>query len=169
MDAETVANFLALLILGGLAGTGLAVTSSTTRTQLASVALPLTALVATGAMVGSLYFSKSAGFVPCELCWYQRIAMYPLGPMLALAAFRRDRGIEPYALLIAVAGLGISLYHVQLQQWPDQGSFCEVANPCSGRWVEGLGWMTIPQMAAGSFALIVSLLALDMFTSREAS
>ena len=30
------------------------------------------------AMAGSLYFSESANFVPCKLCWFQRIAMYPL-------------------------------------------------------------------------------------------
>ncbi|MDA1515628.1 disulfide bond formation protein B, partial [Bacillus cereus group sp. TH40LC] len=30
------------------------------------------------ATCGSLYFSEILGFTPCNLCWYQRIFMYPL-------------------------------------------------------------------------------------------
>ncbi|MGH2475812.1 MAG: disulfide bond formation protein B, partial [Candidatus Limnocylindrales bacterium] len=48
------------------------------------------ALLATG---GSLYFSEVAGFTPCTLCWYQRIAMYPLVVVLAIGAARRDRAV----------------------------------------------------------------------------
>jgi disulfide bond formation protein DsbB len=51
--------------------------------------------VATVATLGSLYYSEVADFPPCRLCWYQRIAMYPLVPILGIAAARRDR--EPYA------------------------------------------------------------------------
>src|SRR5688572_18615670 len=43
------------------------------------------ALVAT---VGSLYLSEVANFTPCKLCWYQRIAMYPMVPVLGMAAWR---------------------------------------------------------------------------------
>ena len=41
--------------------------------------------VAGGAMAASLYYSESVGFIPCEFCWYQRIAMYPLAVMLLIA------------------------------------------------------------------------------------
>jgi disulfide bond formation protein DsbB len=116
--------------------------------------------VATGATLGSLYFSESAGFVPCELCWFQRIAMYPLAIILGVAVMRRDRTVLPYALTLSVIGLGISAYHVQLQLFPEQSSFCEATNPCSGRWVEAFGWLTIPQMAGLSFALIALLASL---------
>src|SRR4051812_10965964 len=54
----------------------------------------LAALVAVVATCGSLYLSEVAHFVPCTMCWYQRIAMYPLAPMLVVAAWRRDRGIK---------------------------------------------------------------------------
>jgi disulfide bond formation protein DsbB len=131
---------------------------------LTEAALPLAAAVAVGATAGSLYFSESAGFVPCELCWFQRIAMYPMSVILVLAALRRDRSVLPYALALSVIGLGISAYHIQLQLFPDQGSFCDATNPCTGRWVEAFGWMTIPQMAGLSFALIASLSALAILT-----
>ena len=55
-------------------------------------AMGLAWVVALLATTGSLYFSEIAGFVPCTLCWYQRIAMYPLVVILAVGAARRDRG-----------------------------------------------------------------------------
>src|SRR5688572_21661834 len=42
------------------------------------------------ATAGSLYYSESADFIPCRLCWFQRIAMYPLVAILLVAAIRRD-------------------------------------------------------------------------------
>ena len=62
-------------------------------------------------MAGSLYFSEVADFMPCTLCWYQRIAMYPLVLLLGIAAFRRDRAIRLYVVPLAVVGAAISIYH----------------------------------------------------------
>lgn len=159
-----MATFFGLILLGGAAGLILAVSRSQYRSSIAESAVPLAAAVATGATLGSLYFSESAGFVPCELCWFQRIAMYPLAIILGVAVMRRDRTVLPYALTLSVIGLGISAYHVQLQLFPEQSSFCEAANPCSGRWVEAFGWLTIPQMAGVSFALIALLASLAILT-----
>ncbi len=164
MDAAQMATFFGLILLGGAAGLILAVSRSQYRSSIAESAVPLAAAVATGATLGSLYFSESAGFVPCELCWFQRIAMYPLAIILGVAVMRRDRTVLPYALTLSVIGLGISAYHVQLQLFPEQSSFCEAANPCSGRWVEAFGWLTIPQMAGVSFALIALLASLAILT-----
>ncbi len=168
MDADQAATFFGVMLFGGAAGTAIAAIGAETRQQLVAAALPIAALVAAGAMAGSLYFSESAGFVPCELCWYQRIAMYPLALLLPLAALRRDRSVLPYALLLSGGGLAISLYHVQLQLFPEQSSFCDVTNPCSARWVEAFGWLTIPQMAGSSFALVGVLTALSLFASDRA-
>ena len=63
----------------------------------------------------------------------------------------------PYLAVLATLGLGASIYHIGIQLFPEQSSFCEVSNPCSSRWVEGLGWMTIPQMAGACFATILAL------------
>ena len=159
-----MATFFGVMLLGAAAGTTVATGRRSSRSALTEAALPLAAAVAVGATAGSLYFSESAGFVPCELCWFQRIAMYPMSVMLPLAALRRDRSVLPYALALSVIGLGISAYHTQLQLFPDQGSFCDATNPCTGRWVEVFGWMTIPQMAGLSFALIASLSSLAILT-----
>lgn len=112
--------------------------------------------IAVGATLGSLYLSEVIGLVPCELCWFQRIAMYPMAIVLVLARIRGDRNVLPYVGVLSAVGLAIALYHVQLQQFPGQSSFCDVVNPCSSKAGQALGWMTIPQMAAVCFALIAT-------------
>lgn len=118
--------------------------------------------VAVVAMLGSLWFSKGAHFPPCELCWYQRIAMYPLAIILPIAAWRNDRSIRLYAFVLAGIGTAVSLWHNLIETFPslDSGS-CDPANPCTLRWVEGLGFWTIPRMALVSFILVTTALLLD--------
>lgn len=167
MDADVVADFITVLVIGGLLGAVVAASFESTRIQLAEAAPVLAALVAVGATAGSLYFSEVADFVPCELCWFQRIAMYPLAVILPMAAVRRDTDVLRYVLVLAGLGLAVSAYHIQLQAFPEQSSFCEVANPCSASWVEGLGFATIPMLAAMSFVLIIGLAALVLIRTPE--
>ncbi len=70
------------------------------------------------ATAGSLYFSEVAGFEPCTLCWYQRIAMYPLVVILGVAAARRERSGAVYAAALAAIGALISPYHIALEWVP---------------------------------------------------
>lgn len=167
MSPELVATFFGLLLLGGAVGLLAALLRPAGRIAIADAALPLAAMVAVGATAGSLYFSEVANYLPCELCWVQRIAMYPLAIILTIAAIRGDRSILVYGAVLALAGLAVSAYHIQLQLFPDQGSFCEVANPCTGRWVEAFGWMTIPQMAGTAFALVSGLTFAGLFTTPQ--
>jgi disulfide bond formation protein DsbB len=124
-------------------------------------ALALALLVASVATAGSLYLSEVAHFVPCRLCWYQRIAMYPLVPVLGLAAWRRDPAVRPYGLVLSGIGLLIAGYHYLLERFPwlDAGA-CEVDNPCTLVWVRELGYVSVPLMAATAFASILVLLGL---------
>jgi disulfide bond formation protein DsbB len=123
------------------------------------VALQLALGVALVATLGSLYLSEVANFPPCRLCWYQRIAMYPLVPILAVAIWRRDAGVRFYALPLAVIGGMISTYHAVLERYPSlESGVCEVTNPCTLIWVRRFGYLTIPAMALSAFALIAVLL-----------
>ena len=109
---------------------------------------------------GSLYYSEVAGFPPCRLCWYQRIAMYPLALILPIAARRRDVGVRRYAMPLAAVGGLIAVYHMLVERFPSlESGSCDPTNPCSIIWVEPLGYMTIPTMALSGFALILVLLA----------
>jgi disulfide bond formation protein DsbB len=125
------------------------------------VRLWFAAAVAIVAALGSLYYSEVADFLPCRLCWYQRIAMYPLAAILAIAAVRGDRHVRWYALPLAVVGAGISIYHILVEHYPSlESGACDPTNPCSIIWVEKLGYLTIPTMALSGFVLIAVLLAL---------
>ena len=116
------------------------------------------AAVATG---GSLVFSEVYHYTPCELCWYQRIAMYPLAVILGIAAVRRDLAIRRYALPLSVVGALVSTWHVLVQRVPALAgtTSCDATAPCTGIWVEALGWLTIPTMAGMGFLAITALLA----------
>ena len=116
----------------------------------------LVSAIATG---GSLFFSEIAGFIPCELCWYQRICMYPLAVILLIAAVRRERRIWMYVLPQAVVGAGFALYHTQLQAFPSQGSsFCTTLEPCTVRYVWQFGFVSLPFMALSAFSFIITML-----------
>lgn len=163
VSPETVATMFTLALVVGLVGCCLLFVAPATRHRLVAAAPKITALVAIGATLGSLYFSERAGFVPCELCWYQRIAMYPMAVIVPLAILRRDREIMNYAFVLAAIGFVISAYHISVQWSENESNFCTIDDPCSAKWVEAFGFVTIPQMAAMSFFLIIMLAVATTF------
>ncbi len=126
-----------------------------------------TAAVATG---GSLFFSQVAHFTPCQLCWYQRIAMYPLAMILLVGALLRDRRVPLYAAVFPLVGAAISAYHIYIEVNPEKESAsCRAGVPCSTRWIDDFGYVTIPVMALSAFALIAVLLVVAFVTGRLAA
>lgn len=116
-------------------------------------------LVALAAMSGSLYFSDVVGFVPCMLCWYQRIAMYPIVFVLGVGLLQKDRTAWRYALPLSSVGLLISLYHISVQYRPSFEIIpCGSGVSCSARYMMVYGLVSIPVMAASAFLLITALL-----------
>lgn len=117
--------------------------------------------VALLATAGSLYFSEVAGFEPCRLCWYQRIAMYPLVVLLAIAAARRERAGALYAGGLAAVGAAIAAYHVALEWIPalDTGA-CDVSSPCTLIWFRVFGFISLPTLALAAFLLILTVLSI---------
>ena len=172
MSTAQVSDFFAVLALGSLAIGGLSLAAALAPVapawalQLRPMLLRLGLAIAAVATAGSLYYSEIAGYPPCEMCWYQRIAMYPLVGVLAVAVARRDRRGGWYALPPAVAGLCVSVYHYQLQLRPGQGSTCDAAAPCTYRWVDSLGFMSIPFMAGCGFIGVAGLAVLSLRSSQ---
>jgi disulfide bond formation protein DsbB len=176
LTTETVSLFLGLLAVvaelatltaialavGGLFFPTLRALGRQAVAAIGPSALPMAAIVAAVATGGSLYYSEVAHFPPCLLCWYQRIAMYPLVPLLGIAAFRRDTGVALYGAVIAALGAPISIYHVLIERGiVKESTACDPTNPCSLIWVEELGYLTIPTMALSGFLLIITLLAVS--------
>jgi len=152
-----------MAIAVGLSALTITVTGRAERARpVAELLLPLAFVIALVATVGSLYYSGIAHFRPCRLCWWQRIMMYPLVPVLAVAAFKRDRLGPLYAMPLALGGLGYGIYHTQLRWFPEQGSSCEAEAACTSVWVNTFGFVSIPFMASAGFLAILGLLTLHL-------
>ena len=117
----------------------------------------ITAIIAMG---GSLFFSERMGFIPCVLCWYQRILMYPLVLLLGIAFYRNDRSIYKYVLSVSVLGMLVSSTHYALQKIPSMQEFsvCTSGVPCSGQYINLLGFITIPFLALLAFTIITIMM-----------
>lgn len=175
-DVETVSLFLALLAVlaqvtvGATLVLGVAAAVAgparpllrAARDGLTGLGVPFALTVAVVATSGSLYFSEVAHFIPCRLCWWQRFAMYPLVPILLLALLRPRWRLWRLALPLALVGAGIATYHSVIERWPrlDVAS-CAIDAPCTLKWVEELGYVTIPVMSLSAFLLVLTLLSLD--------
>lgn len=119
----------------------------------------LAMLVALAATLGSLYYSEVAGFIPCTLCWYQRILMYPLVLIILMGLIGRDAFLPRYVLPLSVIGMGVSTYHYLTQLGIVGGSnACAAGVPCNLRYVNWLGFITIPLQALTAFVLITVLM-----------
>ena len=130
------------------------------RDDVGRIALPLAWLVALVTTLGSLYYSKVQSFVPCELCWYQRICVYPFALILGIAAWRRDAGIRIYAIPVFAVGMAIAAYHTWIQAYPPSNgtSFCTIEAPCTTRYVWEFGFVSLPFMALSAFVGMTVLL-----------
>ncbi len=123
-------------------------------------ALAVGLLLALLGTAGSLWYSNVIGYPPCDLCWVQRIALYPQVLLLAVALFKRDRGAVDYALVLSLAGLAVAAYHVSLQFGLAPLAPCSVgAVSCSQRPFLAYGYVTIPVMSLTAFALQALVMA----------
>lgn len=114
------------------------------------------------ATFGSLFFSEIMKLPPCVLCWYQRVAMYPLVPILAVSILRKDSGAKAYGLPLAVVGLTIATYHNLLYYKfiPDSIKPCTSGVSCTARQLEWLGFITIPLLSLIAFLIVTLCLIL---------
>jgi disulfide bond formation protein DsbB len=117
-------------------------------------------------MLGSLYYSEIAGFVPCTLCWYQRILMYPLALLTLVGILKQDDNLADYVLPFSIIGVGVSAYHYLVQAGVvSHSAACTVGVPCDLRWVNYFGFVTIPLLALTAFVIITAAMALAKWAS----
>lgn len=173
MNVETVSIFFALLTLAAMAAVaGVIVVLVVARWSpavagfrdaaidlVSPAALWLGSFIAAVSMVGSLYYSEVAEFAPCDLCWYQRITMYPLAVILGIAAYRKDVGIRRYTYPLVVIGAVIAAYQYVLQIRPSlESGFCGVDASCTERYIWQFGFISFPFMSLIGFVMIGTLL-----------
>ena len=112
------------------------------------------------ATLGSLFFSEIMHFIPCSLCWYQRIFMYPLVLIFLINLLFPDDKLFKYAILLVVFGWLISIYHNLLMFGiiPENLSPCVQGVPCSTVYINWLGFITIPLLSFFAYTAILILL-----------
>jgi disulfide bond formation protein DsbB len=117
-------------------------------------------LVATMSTLGSIFFSEIMEFPPCELCWYQRIFMFPLFFIFLVGLFPFDRNCLKYAFPIALTGWGFAFYHQLVYSGiiPESLQPCGQGVSCSETYLGLFGFITIPLLSLVSFSIIVALL-----------
>jgi disulfide bond formation protein DsbB len=126
-------------------------------------------LVSIAATVGSLYFSEVRMFVPCALCWWQRILMYPLVVVLGVATFRQDLSAWRTALPLSLIGLGTATYHYLLQKVPGLAppASCASGVPCNMQYIDWFGFVTIPFLAGVAFLIVTIAMLRLAWTERS--
>ncbi len=125
--------------------------------------------VALTSTLGSIFLSRFVNFVPCELCWYQRILMFPLVAIIAVGILRKDKKLPYYALPLSITGLLVAIYHNLLyyRVIPESISPCRIDIPCTSRQLELLGFITIPLLSLISFAIITFCMFAVLRTNKK--
>ncbi len=121
-------------------------------------------IVFLGALAGTvltLVYSEVFGFAPCGLCWLQRVALYPLVFIFAIALWKRDTLASLYGIVLSAFGAVISLYQHYLQMGGTKLVTCPVAGDgadCAERFLFEFGYITFPLMSFSLFVFFIVVL-----------
>lgn len=128
-------------------------------------------IVACIATISSLMFSELLGYVPCELCWYQRILMYPLVIISGIGFYKADKTMPFYTLPLSVSGTVLAFVHYLHQKTDLFGKViqCQQGVPCSSQYINWFGFITIPFLAFVAFLLITVFTILSKQTDQQSS
>lgn len=126
-------------------------------------------LASTIATLSAIFIGEVLGQVPCDLCWYQRIFMFPLPIVLGIAAYRSDYDVWRYALPLSIAGLIFSLVHTLYFYGilPENLGPCTEGVPCVGDDMMLWEFLPMPVLASAAFAYIAFNLVLVMRRDRK--
>jgi disulfide bond formation protein DsbB len=119
-------------------------------------------LAAAASTLAALFIGEVMGYPPCVLCWYQRIAMFPLVPVLAAGLFPFDRRVVRYALPLALVGWLVAAYHVALVAGliPESAQPCRQGVSCKDQVVL-FGYLNLPVLSVLAFSFIIAMLFLS--------
>ncbi len=115
-----------------------------------------------GAMIGSLVYSNVVGYVPCELCWYQRIFLYPIAFVLGVTLFKKTRDAFEHVIALAIPGAAIASYHYYGQMFNTSLLECGATGvSCAQRFFVEFGYITMPLMSLTVFVFVIVCLVIQ--------
>lgn len=112
------------------------------------------------AVVGSLVYSEIVGFPACDLCWYQRIFLYPQAVIVLMAMIRKDKTVIDYLVPLSIMGAIVAFYQSLVQWGFSFGSILECTSSggeCARIYVNEYSYITIPFMSLSVFVYIIVL------------
>lgn len=129
--------------------------------------LLITFLITAVATAGSLFLSDIMNYLPCKLCWYQRIFIYPQVVISGVALFTNDLKVKKYLLSLSVIGALIAIYHILLQIYPSVLQCGDEAVSCATNQFVGFSYITIPVMSLTAFVMLILLGAISIFEEKR--
>lgn len=164
---ETIQQTNSFLAIGGIAAfivTLVLLTDLLTKQRLKPYVAKwglLVALFATLCSVSlTLVYSEVFGIIPCGLCWFERIALYPQILLCFIAVWYRDTLMPRYGIALSVFGLVVSIYHHYIQMGGSQFIKCPIAGAgadCAKRFMFEFNFVTFPLLAASLFGFLIVL------------
>ena len=128
---------------------------------------------ALGAFALSLFYSNIVGFPPCELCWVQRIFLYPQLILFGMELYKRDRSIVDFSMVFAIFGSIVSMYHIYIENGGSSNLSCATLNTtnisqvsCATRYIYEFGYITMPVMALTLSLFIIIILVNYKYITR---
>lgn len=102
-------------------------------------------------------------FVPCTMCWYQRIFMYPLVIIFLIALLYPDDKVFKYSIVLVLIGWGFSIYHNLLMFGiiSEEMVPCTQGVPCGVKYIDWFGFVSIPLLSFIAYSLILVLLYIN--------
>ncbi len=128
-------------------------------------------ILAFSAVALSLFYSEIIGFPPCELCWVNRIFIYPLAILLGMELYKKDKMIVDQAIVLSLLSVLTSIFHIYIERGGKSSLPCaspDVVNQvsCATRYVYEFSYVTIPVMAFSAVFFILMLLINYKHSSR---
>ena len=123
-----------------------------------NLSLILHLLVVLASIFGSLFFSEVMKFAPCNLCWYQRLCVYPMALIIMTGLYLKSKDTVLFLLPLSITGLIVSIYHnLVYYKFITVIVPCTESAPCSAQQLNWIGFVTIPLLSLLTFILLLTL------------
>ncbi len=122
------------------------------------------------ASLTSLIYSEIIHFLPCQLCWYQRIFLFPLVFIFAIAIWYKDRKIVKYVLPLLSIGFVVSIYQNFFYYFVENSSlpcYASVVSCYQQLVSEFGGYISIPMLALTIFFALLAIVLVAHFYKKE--
>ncbi len=164
IPAEAFNDILGIVGIVLLVGTSVlivdCVSSRVFANSLKRYGLHFAFLLVLSSVVVALYYSEILKFIPCGLCWFQRIFLFSQLFILGTALYFKDQFVDRHGIVLSASGMSVALYQHYLQMGGSELIACPTAGvgaDCSARYFFEFGFMTYPLLSASLFLFLIAL------------